>query len=257
MNITIEICCGSVADVLTALEAGADRVELNSAPEVGGLTPSPATVAGAVRSGLPLFCMLRPRIGSFCYTAAEFETMLADAECLLQNGAAGVVSGFLKEDGSVDEKRCQAILALCGREHFVFHRAFDLVPDWREALDLLIEMGVKRVLSSGQAGSAAEGAGRLRQMIRYARGRIEILPAGGIRPENVLSLLDKTSADQIHSSCGTYAQDLSGSGNQAVCFDVPGQQPAGSYKIVDPGKAARLVRTVRNYPCDKVSPHSS
>ena len=126
--------------------------------------------------------MVRPREGGFCYTQAEFDTALEDAKLLLSHGADGLVFGFLHQDGTLDVERTRIMAELArdaGRES-VFHRAIDVTPDWRAALDVLMELGVARVLTSGQQASVPLGADTIRQMGEYAAGRIEILPGGGV-----------------------------------------------------------------------------
>ena len=132
----LEICCGCLEDVLVADEAGADRIELNSALYLGGLTPSMATLQ-AVKEGcsLPVVAMVRHRGGGFCYGETEYKLMLKEAELLLQNGADGLAFGFLQEDRNLDVERTKAFVELIhsqGKEA-VFHRAIDCVPDMEQA----------------------------------------------------------------------------------------------------------------------------
>ena len=186
-------------DSLTAQTAGADRVELCSALELGGLTPSAASVIQAESQlSIPFVCMIRPRPGGFCYSDTEFKIMQQDAEFALEHGAAGVVFGILKQDGTVDVPRTRALFELAGHRETVFHRAFDLVPDPLRSLDELMEIGITRVLTSGQENTAIEGADLIRTLIDHARGLIEIQPAGKIRPDNVRELVARTGCQQVH-----------------------------------------------------------
>ena len=171
-HILIEACCGSAEDALHAARGGADRVEMNTALYLGGLTPS----VGSLRvlretSAVPVMAMLRPREGGFCYSDTAFRTMLSDGEQLLASGADGLVFGCLTPEGEIDEPRVRALVALCGSRPAVFHRAIDVVPDWRRALEALIRCGVTRVLTSGQAKSAMLGAQIIAQMLRAGRHR--------------------------------------------------------------------------------------
>jgi copper homeostasis protein len=154
----------------------------------------------AKKAGLKIMVMIRPRDGGFCYTGAEFETMREDARLFREAGAEGAVFGVLLPDGSVDSARCGELIAELSGMETVFHRAFDETPDWRRALDTLAELGISRVLTSGQKASAMEGAETLAAMVSYAAGRIEILPGGGIRRENAGAILKKTGCAQLHFS---------------------------------------------------------
>ena len=144
-KVLLEICCGSADDVIEAHRAGADRVELNSDLFHGGLTPTVGSlIVAKERTGMPIMAMVRPREGGFCYTDGEFATAVEDARALLLHGADGLVFGFLHGDGTVDTQRTR-ILAEIAREagrEAVFHRAIDVVPDWKAALDQLMELGL-------------------------------------------------------------------------------------------------------------------
>ena len=184
--VLLEVCCGSSDDAKIAWKAGADRVELNSALFLGGLTPSIGSMITARRAvPLPIMAMVRPRAGGFNYTFMEYQTALVDGERLLASGADGLVFGFLHADGTVDAERTGEFVALAGDRTTVFHRAFDVTPDWKKALETLIHLGVKRVLTSGQAPSAFYAMDTLAEMIRFAGDAIEILPGGGINRRNI------------------------------------------------------------------------
>ena len=200
-KLMLEISCASAADALVAESAGADRVELCSALFLGGLTPSPGAIfQAATRLKIPFVVMVRPRSGDFCYSDAEFTVMERDVDFAMQNGAAGVVFGILRPDGSVDVGRCKRLQQFAGGGSTVFHRAFDVVPDAFRALNGLIELGFTRVLTSGQCSTAMEGANLIARLIEHARDRIQILPGGGIRAYNVKDLIRQTGCTQVHLS---------------------------------------------------------
>ena len=182
-KILFEVCCGCTEDAVQAERGGADRIELNSALFLGGLTPSIGTLeAVKAQVKLPVMCMVRPREGGFCYTDFDYDAICRDALALIRAGADGVVFGFLKPDGTVDEARCADFLGRIRAEkpeiETVFHRAIDVVPDVFAALDTLIALNVTRVLTSGQRASAPAGAETIRRMRAHAAGRIDILPGG-------------------------------------------------------------------------------
>lgn len=231
---TLEVCCGSAEDVLEAERGGADRVELNSALFQGGLTPSIGALVTAKRlSRLPVMAMVRPRQGGFCYTDTEYKTALADAELLLEHGADGLVFGFLNADGSLDAARTKEFVRLAGDKTKVFHRAIDVAPDWKKALEQLIELGVDRVLTSGQAPDAFYGSDVIRQMIEFAQGAIQILPGGGVKLYNIDRVLEATGCDQVHLGRTRSRTDTSVNGNPSIFFGGALRPPEDRYDVTD------------------------
>ena len=211
-KILLEVCCGSAEDVIEAWKAGADRVELNSNLFHGGLTPTVGSLLVAKReTNLPVMAMLRPREGGFCYTETEYRVCLEDAEALLKNGADGLVFGFLTADGRVDMERTRRVAELArdaGKET-VFHRAIDVVPNWKEAVDQLAELEITRVLTSGQAPDVSDATDTIREMIDYAGDRIQILPGAGITMRNIQRVARETGASQLHVAVHRSCMDTS------------------------------------------------
>jgi copper homeostasis protein len=237
----LEVCVGSLDDALAAKRGGAHRLELCGALELGGLTPSIGLVEQVVaQAGLPVVVMVRPRAGGFAYSPREFDTMLRDAERVLAAGAAGIVTGVLDDQSRVDERRMAQLVGLAGNRESVMHRAFDFVADPLAALDTLIACGVSRVLTSGQAPTAVEGAAVIGQLIERAAGRIEILPGGGVSAANVVQLVRGTDCRQVHIGATRAAADpsLDRNGARALC-DLP-RLSEGTYRQVDEA----LVRSV-------------
>ncbi|HEY3787990.1 MAG TPA: copper homeostasis protein CutC [Urbifossiella sp.] len=196
----LEAAITTATDARAAESAGADRLELCSVLEVGGVTPSLGTfldVREAVR--IPVYVLLRPRPGGFVYCNDEFATIRRDAEWFLNNGASGIVCGILDAEGRIDRARCVELAAMA-KGNVVFHRAFDFLPDRFAALEELIDLGFERILTSGGAATAAEGAEKIARLMDRAAGRIEILPAGGIGPQNVEELIKITGCNQVHGS---------------------------------------------------------
>lgn len=245
MSFKLEICCGSLDDVINAQKGGADRVELNSALFLGGLTPSIGLVRQAKMLGIPMMVMVRPREGAFCYTDAEFECMLSDIKAFTEEKISGLVFGVLLPDGSVDEKRCAELVEASGDCVKVFHRAFDVVPDWKKAMDQIIKLGFDRILTSGQAENSIDGAETIKEMIEYAAGRIEILPGGGIRAHNIARLLEITGCKQVHASAGSIFKDTSCDGNPRVHFGPTPDLPQDQFKITDAEKVRELKSIVK------------
>ena len=245
----LEICCGSADDVIHAWRGGAHRAELNSDLFHGGLTPTVGALRVAKReTDIPIMAMVRPREGGFCYTEAEFLTAVEDAKVLLENGADGLVFGFLHEDGRIDKERT-AILAKLAQDagkETVFHRAIDVVPDWREAFDILMELGITRVLTSGQESDVPWGAPTIREMVAYADGRMEILPGGGIRLRNVERVIRETRCNQVHMSAGQTCQDSSALNNRNIHFGGCLYPPEDQYRTTNTEAVAGVAAVLKS-----------
>lgn len=198
---TLEIAANSLASALAAQQGGASRIELCAALELGGLTPSPAQIA-LVRERLtiPVHVLVRPRAGDFAYADEEHATMLADIAHCAAAGCDGVVVGVLTADGDVDVARCRELVSAAGRLDLTFHRAIDVCRDPAAALEAVIGLGFRRVLSSGGAASAMAGVANLRRLIEQAAGRIEIMPGAGIDAGNIAALMAATGAREFHAS---------------------------------------------------------
>ncbi len=210
-RVTLEICTASVQDALIAAAAGADRIELNTALSLGGLTPSPGMVRLVTQQlSIPVIAMVRPRESGFCYSDAEFQTLVEDVRWLVDAGVAGIAFGVLDRQGQVDRSRCDQILGLLrDQQQGVFHRAFDLVPDKQTALESLVQCGIPRVMTSGGASTAWQGRQVIGDLVRQAGTRIEILAAGGIRVDHVTAFLQETGVRQLHAGLGTPQRDAS------------------------------------------------
>lgn len=237
----LEVCCGSVEDVLAAKEGGADRVELNSCLFHGGLTPSVGELIVAKRAvDIPVMTMVRPRQGGFCYTDAEYRTALADAEQLLAHGADGLVFGFLNPDGTLDKARTKELVRLAGKKTKVFHRAIDVAPDWKEMLSQLIELGVDRVLTSGLAPDVFYGVDTIREMVEFAQGAIEILPGAGVNLKNVDRILDATGCGQIHVASFMQRYDTSTQNNRDIFYGGALYPPEDCYDVINGAYIAEI-----------------
>lgn len=199
----IEICATSVQSALNAQKAGAQRIELCSELAVGGITPSYGLIK-QVRNevSIPVFVLIRPRSGNFVYSDEEFEIIKKDIQLCKDSGCAGIVSGVLKEDFSIDLVRTKELIELAKPLEFTFHRAFDLTPNPIESFEELIEMGVNRILTSGQENSAEKGIDLLVKLKELAQDKLTILPGGGISAENV-HLFRESGFKEIHASASS------------------------------------------------------
>jgi copper homeostasis protein len=194
-----EICVDSVAGVRAAKVAGADRVELCGDLIEGGTTPSLGMIREARKvSGIGLNVMIRPRGGDFLFDDDEFAIMNADVAAAKTEGADGVVIGLLLSHGRIDVKRTRELIGQARPLSVTFHRAFDMTPDPFEALDALMELGVDRVLTSGQETTVLEGLPLIAELVRRAGDRIIVMPGGGITVRNVDRIVAAATPREIH-----------------------------------------------------------
>ena len=208
----LEVAVDDPVGLRAAVAGGADRIELCAALDVGGLTPSAGLMRWAAGCGLPVLAMIRPRSGGFCYDADELAVMATDIAAARQTGLQGVVFGCLTPDLRLDLRAMQGLMARAAGLEVTLHRAFDMVTDWRAAVDQAVDLGVTRILTSGGAVSAPEGVARLAEVVGYAAGRISVLPGAGISAETVGPLLG-LGVDEVHASCaGPIAPDAAALG---------------------------------------------
>ncbi|RFU39574.1 copper homeostasis protein CutC [Actinomadura logoneensis] len=200
MSLTHEICIDSVEGAIAAERAGADRVELCAALFDGGLTPTLGTVRAALAavSSIRVHVIIRPRGGDFIFDEHEIAAMEHDVVAAREAGAHGVVIGALTPEGEIDRPVTERLMKAAGGLSVTFHRAFDMAADPFAALDTLIDLGVDRVLTSGQDSSALEGAPLIAELVRRAGDRIVVMPGGGITPRNVARVVAETGAREIH-----------------------------------------------------------
>jgi copper homeostasis protein len=241
----LEVCVASLDDALAALAAGADRLELCSALEMGGLTPSIGLLKQVLaESGAQVVAMVRPRAGGFHYSEREFATMLADAEEALGAGAHGIVFGVLLSDGEVDRARIAELVDVASDRESVFHRAIDFTPDTSRSMHALVDSGVTRVLTSGGKPTALEGAATIRRLIGIGREQTQVLPGGGVRAANVTQILVETGCTQVHvgGSVPEFEPRLSADGAPSLADSELLAQ--GGRRVLDPAAIAAVVQQI-------------
>ena len=199
-KVLIEICVDDAAGLAEAVAGGADRIELCAALALGGLTPSTGLMQAAAGCTLPVYAMIRPRAGSFVFSDAEVAVMMADIDAVRAAGLAGVVLGASLPDGRLDRSVLAQLVGRAAGLGLTLHRAFDLVPDMTEAINLAVDLGFERILTSGQALTAPAGVAGLARAFGIAAGRIGLLPGSGINAATIhhLRYLPLT---EVHSSC--------------------------------------------------------
>ena len=201
----VEICANNFQSALNAQEAGADRIELCSELAVGGITPNYGLLKKVSELKIPVHVLIRPRSGDFMYSDSEFEVMKQNIALCKQLNCSGVVSGVLKKDMSVDMVRTKALIDFASPMTFTFHRAFDWTPNPLTTAKKLAEIGVVRILTSGQAVSAIEGLPMLIQLRKTFNGII--LAAGGINLDNV-SQFKAHGFEEIHLSVTVHKKTI-------------------------------------------------
>jgi len=205
-DILLEVCVDSAAGLAAAIAGGADRIELCSALELGGLTPSPGLICLAALAPIPVYAMIRPRPGDFIFAPADLDVMRAEIDLVRETGLAGVVLGASLAGGALDEAMLRHLTAHAAGLGTTLHRAIDLVPDFDTAVDLAADLGFERILTSGGARHAVEGIDTIARMIERAAGRLGILAGSGIRPANVGLLLHHLALTEVHASCSAPAR---------------------------------------------------
>ena len=208
-NKNLEIACFNIESAIIAQQNGADRIELCANMLEGGTTPDFGT-AQKVRAGLDIKMnvMIRPRGGNFVYTDAEFEQMKSEIEQFKKINVDGFVFGILNNDNSYDSVRNKELVTLAGSVPCTFHRAFDVVENVFESLESLIDCGFKTVLTSGQEENVMRGIEVLKTLEEKAKGRIVVMPGGGLRSSNIEILDQKVNAFYYHSSAITDSSEI-------------------------------------------------
>jgi len=240
-SVLIEVCANSLESALAAETGGAARAELCAALIEGGLTPSPAAIELARgQLHIKLHILIRPRGGDFCYDETEFALMKRDIAFCKRAGVDGVVTGILQPDGSVDLARMQELIAAARPMSVTFHRAFDMSADAFRALDDVLALGVERLLTSGQRGSAMEGKGLIAELVKRAGNRLIVMPGAGVDEGNIRELIGTTGAREFHLSGQKKITSRMVYRNPHVVMGVPGL-PEYEIGVTDAEKIRRVV----------------
>lgn len=235
----LEICCYGVDSAARAAQAGADRLELCAAPKEGGLTPSCGVLKQARhRIAIPVHPIVRPRGGDFCYSDAEFSVMLDDIALMRDLGFPGVVTGVLDEEGNVDCGRMKQIMRAAAGMAVTFHRAFDMCANPLIALEQLTDLGVARILTSGQQASAEKGISLITELKACSCAPI-IMAGAGVRPDNIAKFI-AAGVDELHSSAGQYVASPMRYRHTGVCMSADASADEFSRYEVDTAAVAAM-----------------
>ena len=203
----IEVCTANIQSVYAAQKGGAHRIELCSALDAGGVTPSPGLIRAAIAATtIPVCVLIRPREGNFVFSQPEIDLMAHDIAFCRDHGAAGVVIGALTDTKTLDIAALETLRKAAGTMELVFHRAFDFVQNTTEALEILIDMGFCRILSSGQANTAWDGREKLAELVAQSQERITIMPGSGIHLGNIQHLHQAIGATAYHLSAKQWVE---------------------------------------------------
>jgi copper homeostasis protein len=196
----VEAAVETLEEALAAKRAGADRIELCANLGVGGTTPSAGLIASVVQQvNHPVFVMIRPRGGDFVYAADEIDAMIEDIDRARPLGIAGVVTGALRSDGGVDVDSMRRLMSPAAGLPVTFHRAFDVVANRTDALEQVIELGASRVLTSGGAATALDGAVAIAMLVDQAGERVSIVAGGKIREQNARDVIARSGVHEVHA----------------------------------------------------------
>ena len=230
--IKLEVACNHIQSVETAINAGADRIELFENLADGGCTPSFGTIKISLElcrsANVPLFVLVRPRSGCFYHTETEWQVIQADLKMLEETGVDGVVCGFLTEVNEIDFQRLEWL-----KKHWsgrvTFHRAFDVFlqhqPEiqWQSAIKNVSQLGVERILTSGGKATALEGVETIKKLVQLTENTLSIQPASGVNGENAGFIIESTGATEIHATAKkitTYQPVGSSSYYEADAFEI-------------------------------------
>lgn len=198
---TLEVCVDTVAGLRICVAEGVARVELCSALSIGGLTPTFSLMELAACLPIETHVMIRPRDGDFAFSVDEIALMQADIAAARQVGLAGVVIGIADADGALDVNVLRQFVSAAGPLAVTLHRVVDTLPDPLVAVDIAVDIGVTRILTSGGTRDALTGAVVIAAMQKRAVGRVQIMAGSGVTPATVADIAARTGVTQFHASC--------------------------------------------------------
>jgi copper homeostasis protein len=247
MSPVLEICCTSIASALAAQEGGAQRIELCDNLYEGGTTPSHGTIE-YVREKLHIDVnvLIRPRGSDFVYSGDEMEIIRRDLKKCKEIGVNGVVIGFLTPDGEIDLERTKQIVKLARPLSVTFHRAFDMCKDPYKALEQLINIGVDRILTSGQKNKAPEGVHLIADLVEKAGDRVIIMPGAGLTPENIRGFHQQVKAKEYHSTLSEIVDSSMRFRREGVYMGGLSAIPEYCWKQVNVDKVKVFLKEIKN-----------
>jgi len=246
MSPILEVCCGSLASAIAAHEGGAHRVELCANLYEGGTTPSHGILELArEKLGIKINVLVRPRGSDFVYNEDEMEIIRRDVAKCKELGIDGVVIGFLTPSGEIDTAKTKEIVELARPMSVTFHRAFDMCKDSYVALDELIEIGVDRILTSGQVNMAPDGVDLIAELVRKAGDQVIIMPGAGLEVENIAEFHAKVGAKEYHSTLWAKVESIMEFRMQGVFMGGLPEIPEFTWMQTDPERVRLFLEQLK------------
>ncbi|HQV76591.1 MAG: hypothetical protein KBA60_04695 [Flavobacteriales bacterium] len=200
MAIAVEVCVTSVEEAVAAQALGADSVEVCSWLACGGITPSSGLVDSIrVAVSIHVRVLIRTTPAGFVYTPAESRVLLTDAE-VFGGGALSLVTGALTASGDLDQTLMRSVKEVAPESEVTFHRAIDVALDPIRIVDQCLALGIDRVLTSGGRTSAMDGIAGIKAIMTRCNGQFQVAIGGGVNPKNVVELVERTGAQEVHFS---------------------------------------------------------
>ncbi len=238
----IEICADSIESVLEAQKAGANRVELCESLCEGGTTPSYGLMSMAKQLvDIDVFVLIRPRKGNFVYSKHEIDIMIKDIEAAVNIGVDGIVIGCLTADGEIDIPACKKLIYAAASLPVTFHRAFDVCKNPIKALEEIKQLGVQRILTSGQQNKAIDGVELLAKLNKQAKSDLKIMVGSGVDENNIVEIAKATNAKAFHASLRSECKDPEFYTNKNVLFNCSKDIPEFNRKISDSTRIKTLI----------------
>lgn len=239
---TLEVVVYTIDAALKAQEGGADRIELCDNPGEGGTTPSGGIIQQVKNLlTIPVFVMIRPRGGDFCYSDHEFESMKHDIAFCKTLNIPGVVFGILTTDGEIDKVRCAELIKLAKPIQVTCHRAFDMTKDPLRSLEDCITLGFDRILTSGHQLKAETGMDCIAQLVNQAKGRISLMAGSGVNEQNVVKIISTTKVKEVHFGAMMQVPSTM----QYQNSNITGMGSAGGSEFLLRTVDAHVVRSIR------------
>lgn len=241
MNKKIEICVDSVESCINAEKGGADRLELCGNMFEGGTSASFGVLQLAREMvSKPIYAMVRPRGGDFCYNDIEFEIMKREIKLMKELKIDGIVFGILTKEGKVDKERCSKLLDLWGTNKATFHRAIDVSSNLNEACEDIISLGFERILTSGGEANVMSGIIKLKELVEKYNDKIIIMPGSGINERNIEYINDTIKANEYHMTANKTVESVMQYRNENVFMGASLRPPEFSVKYTDENKVKNI-----------------